>query len=138
MTALHIRQCPRCELRFTSSSELDYHLSNDHRPRATVDEPGSTPVAAPPPPPPPPPPSHASQAIVTDLAAASRSQVLAWVVALTGLFLVILAAWIASIPIALITAGLVLVLVGCYGWRHAARMRLLRRQPIRLARPVKR
>jgi hypothetical protein len=134
MTALHIRQCPRCELRFTSSSELDYHLSNDHRPRATVDEPGFTPVAAPPPPP----PSHASQATVTDLAAASRSQVLAWVVALTGLFLVILAAWIASIPIALITAGLVLVLVGCYGWRHAARMRLLRRQPIRLARPVKR
>jgi hypothetical protein len=134
MTALHIRQCPRCELRFTSSSELDYHLSNDHRPRATVDEPGSNPVAAPPPPP----PSHASQATVTDLAAASRSQVLAWVVALTGLFLVILAAWIASIPIALITAGLVLVLVGCYGWRHAARMRLLRRQPIRLARPVKR
>jgi hypothetical protein len=134
MTALHIRQCPRCELRFTSSSELDYHLSNDHRPRATVDEPGSTPVAAPPPPP----RSHASQAAVTDLAAASRSQVLAWVITLTGLFLVILAAWIASIPIALITAGLVLVLVGCYGWRHAARMRLLRRQPIRLARLVKR
>jgi hypothetical protein len=134
MTALHIRQCPRCELRFTSSSELDYHLSNDHRPRATVDESGATPVAAPPPPP----PSHASQATVTDLAAASHSQVLAWVVTLTGLLLVILAASIASIPIALITAGLVLVLVGCYRWRHAARMRLLRRQPIRLARLVER
>lgn len=33
MTTIHIRQSPRCELRFTSSSELEDHLTNDHRPR---------------------------------------------------------------------------------------------------------
>src|SRR3954447_17825413 len=38
MTRMHIRQCPRCELRFTSSSELEYHLSNDHHPRPSSDD----------------------------------------------------------------------------------------------------
>lgn len=38
MTRMHVRQCPRCELRFTSSSELEYHLSNDHRPRLSNDD----------------------------------------------------------------------------------------------------
>jgi nucleotide-binding universal stress UspA family protein len=38
MTRMHVRQCPRCELRFTSSSELDYHLSNDHHPRPSCAE----------------------------------------------------------------------------------------------------
>lgn len=35
MTWMHIHQCPRCELRFTSRSELEDHLSNDHHPRPT-------------------------------------------------------------------------------------------------------
>jgi nucleotide-binding universal stress UspA family protein len=35
---MHVRQCPRCELRFTSSSELEYHLSNDHHPRPRNDD----------------------------------------------------------------------------------------------------
>src|SRR3954452_23623559 len=60
MTTMHIRQCPRCELRFTSSSELQDHLTNDHRPRRDVSDivaasapppavPNQTPVPAPPP-----------------------------------------------------------------------------------------
>jgi len=51
----HIHQCPRCELRFTSTSELEYHLSNDHHPRrpaeieptAVIVDPGAPPPADP-------------------------------------------------------------------------------------------
>ncbi len=25
-----VMQCPKCELRFTNESELDWHLENDH------------------------------------------------------------------------------------------------------------
>ena len=39
MTGMRIRQCPRCELRFTSSSELDYHVAYDHHPRPSADGP---------------------------------------------------------------------------------------------------
>lgn len=58
MTGMHIRQCPRCELRFTSSSELEDHLSNDHRPRSRIDE-AVIPAAIPEPPSPSPPKSAA-------------------------------------------------------------------------------
>jgi uncharacterized membrane protein YccC len=131
MTALHIRQCPRCELRFTSSSELDYHLANDHRPRPAVDDAPPTTVRTPLPP-----PDHPSQATVNDLAPVPRSGVSTWIVTLASLLLITLAGWIGSIPTALITAGLVVILVACYRWRHTARTSLLRRQPIRQTHPV--
>lgn len=49
MTGMHIRQCPRCELRFTSIGELEDHLSTDHHPRPPVAPPvvdASPPAAA--------------------------------------------------------------------------------------------
>jgi len=27
---MSVLQCPKCELKFTSESELDWHLRNDH------------------------------------------------------------------------------------------------------------
>jgi hypothetical protein len=65
MTTMHIRQCPRCELRFTSSSELEYHLSNDHRPRPSNDD-DEVAAAAPNP------PSASRAESVDELAAAPR------------------------------------------------------------------
>jgi hypothetical protein len=35
MYTLHVRQCPKCELRFGSPSERDLHLREDHRPALT-------------------------------------------------------------------------------------------------------
>src|SRR5207244_7477522 len=48
MTGMHIRQCPRCELRFTSSSELEYHRSNDHHPRPSNDDEDAAAAPSPP------------------------------------------------------------------------------------------
>jgi hypothetical protein len=42
MTGMRIRQCPRCELRFPSSSELEDHLAQGHRPRQTTAVPHAT------------------------------------------------------------------------------------------------
>jgi hypothetical protein len=44
MLTLRVRQCPRCVLRFGSSSELEQHLRLDHRPATT--SPQSEPPAA--------------------------------------------------------------------------------------------
>jgi hypothetical protein len=53
MTGLtHIHQCPRCELKFTSTSELEDHLSNDHRPRRPVEIKPAPVIVAPVAPPP--------------------------------------------------------------------------------------
>jgi len=38
MPLLAARQCPRCALRFGSSSELDQHVRLDHAPKATRPE----------------------------------------------------------------------------------------------------
>ena len=43
MTGIRIHQCPQCELRFTSSSELEHHLADDHRPRANANNPPTAP-----------------------------------------------------------------------------------------------
>src|SRR3954452_19909080 len=75
MTGMHIRQCPRCELRFTSSSELEDHLANDHRPRSRIAE-AVIPAAIPKPPSPSPPESAAG------LAAAAHSGGGRWVLSL--------------------------------------------------------
>lgn len=47
MQALPVRQCPRCVLRFGSSSELEQHLRLDHPPAPRPPEPLPT-VAEPP------------------------------------------------------------------------------------------
>jgi Flp pilus assembly protein TadB len=118
MTTMHIRQCPRCELRFTSSSELQDHLTNDHRPRRDP----SDNLAVPPPPvrthtPAPAPP------LMVGPAAAPRSRAVAWVLALVGLLLIALVAWLASPLIALITSAWVVLLALCYLWRFRIRTR---------------
>ena len=47
MTGIRIHQCPQCELRFTSRSELEHHLADDHRPRAAnVSDPMTAPEPA--------------------------------------------------------------------------------------------
>lgn len=72
MTGMPIRQCPRCELRFTSSSELEDHLSNDHRPRPGIVE-DVIPAALPKPTSPSPPES------VAGLGAAPQSRGGGWI-----------------------------------------------------------
>src|SRR5690242_17997045 len=120
MTTMRIRQCPRCELRFTSSSELQDHLTNDHRPRRDASEavvapvpaaPQTTPAAAPPP--------------VARPATAHRLRALTSALALTAVVLIALVAWLAPTPIALITSALVVLLAMYYLWR--ARIRRGRR-----------
>jgi hypothetical protein len=115
MTGLHIRQCPRCELRFTSSSELEDHLSNDHRPLPRADLPPAAVAArAPAQPKPRPAPSD-------NLATQARSRLAGWVVAVAGLTIMILTALFASTLTALITV--VLMLAAFYGWRARGRGR---------------
>ena len=120
MTGLHIRQCPRCELRFTSSSELDYHLSNDHhkrpsahdeRPAPALLSPASTPPRAPFP-------------SVPSIPMSPRVRVPVWMVTLAGAALIIVVALFEPTSTALITTGLVVGLVVCYRWRARVRMRL--------------
>jgi hypothetical protein len=122
MTTMHIRQCPRCELRFTSSSELQDHLTNDHRPRrdasdaVVVPAPGAphrTPVAAPPP--------------VARPATAHHLRALTSALALIGLVLIALVAWLAPTSTALITSASVVLLALCYLWRARIRTRMRRR-----------
>ena len=106
MTTMHIRQCPRCELRFTSSSELQDHLTNDHRPRR---DPGAVVVA--PAPQSLPPGQTADAAPVVGPAPAPRSRPLGWVLALSGVVLIALVAWQAPTSTALITSAWIVLLV---------------------------
>ncbi len=119
MTGLvHIHQCPRCVLRFTSTSEMQDHLSNDHRPRERAD---SSPTVHAPPvavvtavtTPAPPQPRTAPSVDHT----ARGSRLLGWVLTLAGLALIILTAWFTSTPTAVITTVLVLGLAASYAWR---------------------
>jgi hypothetical protein len=119
MTGLtHIRQCPRCELRFTSSSELEYHLANDHHPRrpvavktADVMAPAVAPLLAPP------------AAEGNGMAAPSRGPRRAAVtLAVFGAAIILLAALFTSTSTMLIVIGLA-VLVGSYAWRAHVRRR---------------
>ena len=119
MTMMHIRQCPRCELRFTSSSELEDHLTNDHRP---LEDHSDVTVA--------PAPSAALSQLpdvepspVVSPAAARGLRVLTWVFALAGLLLIGLMAWLASTATAVITSALVVLLALCYLWRARTRTR---------------
>lgn len=38
MTAFVVHQCPKCQLRFSFRTELEYHLREDHRQPQTVDQ----------------------------------------------------------------------------------------------------
>jgi hypothetical protein len=113
VTLMHIRQCPRCELRFTSSSELDDHLINDHRPRQS---PGNSAIEFSPQPaaalqgPAPDPPAD-------DPAAWPRFRGRTWIVVLVGLLLIVLTGWLATTPTALIISGLIVLVAGSYLWR---------------------
>jgi hypothetical protein len=128
MTGLtHIHQCPRCELRFTSTSELEYHLSNDHRPRRPVEDvpaiviPPAVVPAAPPPP---------VRDIVNTASgprntanAARGSRRVGTTLAVIGAAMIVLAAVFTSTLTTAIVIGLVLVLIGCYVWRANGRRR---------------
>jgi hypothetical protein len=117
MTGLtQIHQCPRCVLRFTSKSELDYHLSNDHTPRPRIEQ-GAASVAS----------TAVSPAIavtptVADpeparIAARRRSAwSVAWIFGAVGALAVVVAAVASSTSTTLIVLGLAVALVGSYGW----------------------
>lgn len=131
MTTMHIRQCPRCVLRFTSSSELEDHLRNDHRPRQSLDE-GlvSSPQT-----------SVESQMSVPvqnvdEPVISPRSHVRAWMSAAAGVLMIALVAWLALRATGLITIALVVLLVVCYQWRARARARLRRRRQFVNGNPV--
>jgi len=47
MPVLTARQCPQCDLRFASSSELDQHVRLDHRPAPRPASPVMSPEPAP-------------------------------------------------------------------------------------------
>jgi|SRR6185312_793700 hypothetical protein len=115
MTTMHIRQCPRCVLRFTSSSELEDHLTNDHRPRPT---PASLAPAAPTAPVEPMP---VLEPTVGGHIASSRSRGPGVVALVAGLLLVAIVAWLAPAGTALITGALVVLLAVCYRSRARAR-----------------
>ncbi len=117
MTLMHIRQCPRCELRFTSSSELDDHLINDHRPRRSPEN--SALASSPQPAAPPQAPAPVAPA--DELAASSRSRKRSWTVALVGLLVIALAAWLAPTPTAVVISGLIVLAAGWYLWRAPGR-----------------
>lgn len=122
MTSTHIRQCPRCELRFTSSSELEDHLANDHRPRRNFSDEVAVPAV-------PPAPSHVTVPVIpplSDAAATPWSRVRTarpWVLAVAGVLLIALVAWLAPTSTALITSALIVVLALCYRWRARVRNR---------------
>ncbi len=128
MTGMAVRQCPQCALRFTSSSELEHHLADDHarRPRAAA-----------------PPTSSLSQ--VGEARAAPRtlsdprartdaparqpaSTATGWlvVVLLAAVGVVAVVAWLGSATETLITAILLLALAATFQWRRRVRARLRR------------
>ena len=118
MTGMRIRQCTRCELRFTSSSELEYHLANDHRPRQSLDNRGVVPPA------PVVPASVPSETRrIPDPPRSPRPLMRIRVILLAGLLLVVVVvvSWLAPASIALITVALVALLALCYRWRARGR-----------------
>ena len=119
MTGLHMNYCPRCELRFTSSSEMKQHLRDAHQPPPSTMKrdpvTASAPMFAP--------QLHQHHQTAGDSDAPSRRRASKWTVALGGLgpLIVILVAWIAPVATAAITATLIAALIGCYWWRLQTR-----------------
>jgi hypothetical protein len=131
MIGMPVRQCPRCELRFTSRSELEYHLSNDHQPpRAEIPPVTIDVVEA---------PVEVSSMQTTqnstnsiDAASAPDSThrwlgPSGWLFLVVGLVVIALLGWLPSTAAALIAAALVVVMAAANMWR--ARTRTPQREP---------
>jgi hypothetical protein len=117
MTGVRIRQCPRCELRFTSSSELEDHLSTDHRPSPPPEVPHTSPSPSP--------VQTSSTSRSTPSATSSPAirpggRLLVWLLVLTCLVVAALVIWLVSTPAALVVAAVV-ALGAAYTWRAHAR-----------------
>jgi hypothetical protein len=136
MTNVHIRQCPRCELRFTSSSELEHHLIEDHRPRrSTADQSPAAPATVPTPqrlsresartdviPP----QRLSRDSARTDVIPPPRSHVPVWLIAVTALVLVLAMVSFAPTLTAAITTALIVVMASGFWWRARIRARMPR------------
>jgi hypothetical protein len=120
MTGVRIRQCPRCELRFTSSSELEYHLAYDHHPRPSADSPRAAVAIALVR------PGHLLRAEPDrTVASRRRSHLPGWILGSIVVALFFLVGSFASGSMTLITVALALALTGFYlSWaRTRARLR---------------
>jgi hypothetical protein len=118
MTGLtYIHQCPRCELRFTSSSEMQQHLRDDHRPRPPVEE---RPVHVPTRTLTPEVPARMPGNAVTRAHGRRYSGA---ILLAAGAVCIVLAGFLTSTSTMLIVIGLVLALAGCYGLLAHARTR---------------
>ena len=121
MTSVHIRQCPRCELRFTSSSELEHHLIEDHRPRrSTDDQSPAAPATVPTP------QRLSRDSARTDVIPPPRSHVPVWLIAVTALVLVLAMVSFAPTLTSAITTALIVVMASGFWWRARIRTRMLR------------
>jgi hypothetical protein len=119
MTGMRIRQCPRCELRFTSSSELEDHLSMDHpTPQPEPFLPAVVVASSPQ-------PRARTPAPATDAKArrrVSRRRGWApWLLMAGGLIVIAVVLWAVSTPAALVAVAPVVALAGAYAWRAHAR-----------------
>ena len=131
MTGFRIYQCPRCELRFTSSSEMESHLADDHRPRADLDDQGPAAKASAPPPQPHAPPQPVESAAEPARAGPAEPRQRHWiavVAAAAGLAVLVLLIVLVSTPATLISAALLVGLVAFYGWRASIRAGPRRRE----------
>jgi hypothetical protein len=118
MIGMPVRYCPRCELRFTSRSELEDHLSLDHRPPARVAvSPASVVEDEPSDPSQPSPATTAVRDQVASFGPRLRTNVMGWLLLLVGLVIVAAIAWLASTPAAFIAAALVVAWAAVYRWR---------------------
>jgi Flp pilus assembly protein TadB len=118
MTGMRIRQCPRCELRCTSSSELEHHLSMDHpTPKPDLFVPAVVVGSSPQP--------RAQTPRATDAKAGrrfSRRRGWApWLLVAGGLIVIAVVLWAVPTPAALVAGALVVALAGAYAWRAHAR-----------------
>ena len=98
MLLLHTRQCPRCVLRFGSSSELDEHLRLDHRPAARRAQPQPSE---------PEPPAQTDEQPPTRSAVATQRFVVEAIVTAALIAFIAIASWHAA---ALFSVGLVAAL----------------------------
>jgi hypothetical protein len=131
MTGLVIHQCPRCELRFSFRTELEYHLSNDHPSPRTPGRAQETGVDSRPnlAAPQPVAPAAAQPSARRRTIRAPRAQLAALLLAvvLVSVLLVTFAAVSVSLPTAFFTGVFVLALSGFSLRRVGSHARLSRR-----------
>lgn len=97
MPALAIRQCPRCVLRFGTSSELDQHLRLDHRSARRRESPASVPEVH----------DDSGRSMTTERPARPRRSVLGVVVVAALVAFLAVVSWHVA---ALVSAGLAVAL----------------------------